>query len=229
MAIFSAMPNTLTNGQTADATQVMANFNQLVSNGNSGCAENGTNSSITQLTGLTTALTVGQGGTGQKTARLALQSLSGAFIVGKSGTAVSCTADTNEDTLATITIPANAIGANGVIRFEFNVVSTNNANVKTIRIRFSGGAGTVVASVAVTSTAASSFWGNMANANATNSQLWNTNGTSPTPSLLIGANNAVSAIDTTAQTTIVITGQKASAGDALTLNNFLFVLHSDGT
>lgn len=34
MAIFSAVPNNLTNGTTADATQVMADFNQIIANGN---------------------------------------------------------------------------------------------------------------------------------------------------------------------------------------------------
>jgi hypothetical protein len=67
MAIFSSMPNTLTNGQTADATQVMANFNQLVNNGNTGCAALGANNDITSLSALSTPLSTGQGGTGQTT------------------------------------------------------------------------------------------------------------------------------------------------------------------
>jgi hypothetical protein len=67
MTIFSSMPNTLTNGQTADATQVMANFNQIVNNGNTGCAANGANNDITSLSALSTPLSTGQGGTGQTT------------------------------------------------------------------------------------------------------------------------------------------------------------------
>lgn len=55
---------TLTNGQTADANQVMANFNTLLTCANTNLAHNGANSDITQLTGLTTPLTVPQGGTG---------------------------------------------------------------------------------------------------------------------------------------------------------------------
>jgi hypothetical protein len=57
-----SVPNTFSNGTTADATQVNANFAALVA-----CfantAEAGANSSITALTGLTTPLTAGQGGT----------------------------------------------------------------------------------------------------------------------------------------------------------------------
>lgn len=64
MTIISALPFSLTNGTTADATQVMANFNQIVNNVNANGAHNGANSDITSLSGLATPLSVGQGGTG---------------------------------------------------------------------------------------------------------------------------------------------------------------------
>lgn len=67
MANFNPLPYTLTNGTTADATQVMADLNQIVSNGNANCAANGANSDITSLSGLTTPLSVAQGGTGSAT------------------------------------------------------------------------------------------------------------------------------------------------------------------
>lgn len=67
MSIFSTLPYTLTNGSTADATQVMANFNQIVNNGNANAAANGANSDITSLSGLTTPLSITQGGTGVTT------------------------------------------------------------------------------------------------------------------------------------------------------------------
>lgn len=84
MAIVSSLPFALTNGTTADATQVQANFNQLVSNVNANAAENGVNSSITQMTGLTTPLSITQGGTGGNTQTLAQNSLGlglGGYIV----------------------------------------------------------------------------------------------------------------------------------------------------
>lgn len=56
MPIVNTPPNTLTNGTAADASAVMANFNQIVSNVNANAAANGANSDITALTGLTTAL-----------------------------------------------------------------------------------------------------------------------------------------------------------------------------
>ena len=57
-----SVPNNLQNGTTADATQVMANFNALVACfGNAAAA--GANSDITSLAGLTTPLSGAQGGT----------------------------------------------------------------------------------------------------------------------------------------------------------------------
>jgi hypothetical protein len=62
--IIPALPYTLTNGTTADANQVMADLNDIVSGVNNNAAHNGPNSDITSLTGLTTPLTIAQGGTG---------------------------------------------------------------------------------------------------------------------------------------------------------------------
>lgn len=63
----SSYPNTLTNGTTADANQVMANFNTIMACANSNLAHNGANSDITSLSTLSTPLSTSQGGTGQST------------------------------------------------------------------------------------------------------------------------------------------------------------------
>lgn len=59
----SPYPFTLQNGQTADANQVMANFNNVLNCANSNLAHNGANSDITSITGLTTPLAPSLGGT----------------------------------------------------------------------------------------------------------------------------------------------------------------------
>lgn len=63
-----AYPYTLVNGQLADANQVMSDFNNVrncfINNG----AASGANGDITSLGGLTTPLSVAQGGTGSTTA-----------------------------------------------------------------------------------------------------------------------------------------------------------------
>lgn len=63
MSLVGAYPFTLTNGAVADATQVMADFNQVRNDVNSNAATNGANSNITSLSGLTTPLSLAQGGT----------------------------------------------------------------------------------------------------------------------------------------------------------------------
>lgn len=63
MTIISALPFTLQNGTTADATQVMADFDGVVDDVNNNAAHNGVNADITALTALTTPITPAQGGT----------------------------------------------------------------------------------------------------------------------------------------------------------------------
>lgn len=60
--IIGSLPYTLTNGTTADATQVMANYNKIITDVNANAAKNGVNSDITAITGLTTPLSAAQGG-----------------------------------------------------------------------------------------------------------------------------------------------------------------------
>lgn len=62
MTICLPIPNNLQNGTVADASQVDANFDQIINNVNSNAAENGANASITSLSSLTTPLSQNQGG-----------------------------------------------------------------------------------------------------------------------------------------------------------------------
>lgn len=53
-AIIGALPNNIANGQSLDATKVMANFNAIVAAVNANAAHNGVNGDITTMTGLAT-------------------------------------------------------------------------------------------------------------------------------------------------------------------------------
>lgn len=64
MSIINALPYNIVNGQAIDATPVMANFNEILNDVNANAAKNAANSDITSLAGLTTPLSVPQGGTG---------------------------------------------------------------------------------------------------------------------------------------------------------------------
>lgn len=152
-------------------------------------------------------------------------------ILARSAVAVSCPADTSEDTLATITVPAGALGANGQLRIATLWSFTNNGNTKSTRIRYSGAAGTKYHETTNwTTQLAVAGSTTIANRNATNSQVGQTLISSTVASALNPATAPVtSAVDTTAATTVVITGQKATAGDALTLESYLVELITDGT
>ena len=144
-------------------------------------------------------------------------------VLGQSAVAVSNTAVTTEETLATIAVPANALGPNGRLRITTLWTMTNSANAKTPRVRFSGAAGTQYANFALTTSAGYHDQIVIANRNATNSQVG--------PSSVINGHfgngsgaPTTSAVDTTAATSVVISGQKALAGEVLTLESYLVEL-----
>ena len=58
-----ALPFNLQNNTVADATQVMADFNQISTGVAANCAGSGANTDITSIGGLITPLSQGQGGT----------------------------------------------------------------------------------------------------------------------------------------------------------------------
>jgi hypothetical protein len=147
-------------------------------------------------------------------------------ILGK-GAGATGAADTNENTLATITVPANAMGANGGMRIKANFTVTSSANNKTLRIRFSGASGTQYVNDVRTAVSAVTYEIWIANLNNTSSQKsFDSSAVFPGTTAVI--NGTTSAVDTTAATTVVITGQKASAGETITLNWYSVELISNG-
>lgn len=136
-------------------------------------------------------------------------------VLAQSYVAVSCGADVTEDVLATITIPAGTMGANGAVRIISQWTHTNSANTKTLRVKW---AGTAVNTFAITTQAGTYLLTVVANRGVTNSQV------APAQNINIygSTTNAVftAAVDTTAAVTVTITGQKASAGETLTLEGY---------
>lgn len=136
--------------------------------------------------------------------------------VGHSAVAVSCPADATEDTLATITLPANTLGPNGYLEIVTLWTHTTSANNKTLRVRFGG---TVFTVVVVTTSVTTNTPTIIRNRGATNSQVGFVSG-SNSGFGTSGAAVITAAVDTTADVTILITGQKASAGEVLTLEGY---------
>lgn len=149
------------------------------------------------------------------------------YVLARSAAAVSCPADVTEDTLATIAVPANALGPNGMLRFTLYWSMTNNGNNKTGRTRYSGAAGTIMSNWVVPNQNLFREVTCIFNRGATNSQVSsraNAADNSVYGVLGGGAVYQTGAVDTTLVSSAVITGQKTSAGDALTLESYLVEL-----
>ncbi len=144
-------------------------------------------------------------------------------VLAKSAVAVTAPADTAENVLATITIPAGLLGTNGAVRINARYTVTNNANVKTVYTRFSGAAGTIYGTAALTSMTGGTIDTNIANRNATNSQVGNSI-VARDDNVFINGTTLTSAVDTTAATTIILAATKATGSDTVTLESYLVEL-----
>jgi len=131
--------------------------------------------------------------------------------------AVVLTGTTSGVTLATITIPAGLMGANGKLKIYPLWSTTNNANVKTLRAVFGGSTCTTMTSQSVPNNSGLVI---IRNTNSESAQKTSSG-------LVAGIGSsfgsiASTTIDTTAATNITITGQLAVGTDTLTLED-LFV------
>jgi hypothetical protein len=134
--------------------------------------------------------------------------------LGQSGTALSHTGNASEFTLASVSIPAGIMGANGHIEVETLWKRTNGAAPATIncRVRLGAGGTAYLASGISTAEVAARFNTVIANAGATNSQIGGLSGGLATSGAGGGYGQTTvtlptGAIDTTAATTVNITGQ----------------------
>jgi len=130
---------------------------------------------------------------------------------------VSLTGSTSIVTLATITIPAGLMGANGKLKIYPLWSTTNNANDKTLRLNIGGVLCSTMSSKSVPNNSGLVI---LRNVNSESSQRCSSGlvaGIGASPGSI-----AVTSIDTTATTTLVISGQLAVGTDSMTLED-LFV------
>src|SRR5215472_7999559 len=132
----------------------------------------------------------------------------------------SVTGTTAETNLASLRIPANSMGRNGVIEVRCLWSYTNSSNNKVINVRFGaspGVAGALVSpNTAVTTTATAQSFVAVRNNNATNAQVaFGANQLTPFGS--IAGANLPNVIDTTADSFININGTLALGTETLTL------------
>lgn len=143
-------------------------------------------------------------------------------VLAKSAVAVSHTGDTNETTLATITVPAGAMGPNGFITVRTQWSYTNSANTKTLRVKFGG---TTLIAPAPTTTASLRQSIEIFNRDSASSQMITPNSTN-TASAYGATTTAVgtAAINTANAADIVLTAQLANSGETATLESYVVEL-----
>jgi hypothetical protein len=136
-------------------------------------------------------------------------------LLAQSAVAVAAPADTNANTILTVAVPANTLTANGRIRGRIAFSCTSSANNKTFTLRYGG---SVIFSTVETTQARASIIFEMANRNATNSQI--------TVSQFSGSAAATekapttSAVDSTAAQNFIVEVTKASAGETIQMESY---------
>lgn len=143
------------------------------------------------------------------------------YTLAQSGAAVSVGAVTTEAVLATITVPAGAMGPNGWIQVISTITCTSNANNKQHIIRLGGAAGTIVNNAFFTTSTGNTRITAIANQNSNSAQITLApSGNTPGIPGTYSAAYPTAAVNTSSAWDLVIAGQKAVAGDTLTLEAY---------
>ena len=172
---------------------------------------------------------VTQGGTSATTALVATRNLGAPYIFAQSNNPVAVGAVTTEATLATINFAGGEVGPNGVVYVEMYFTSNNNANSKVGRTRVGGAAGSIFKEIDLVSGVYGSTMTPVLNANSASSQKGAGSAFNVVSYMALGSvAPPTAAVNTASAWSIVITGQKAVAGDTLQLEGYR-ILISYGT
>lgn len=145
-------------------------------------------------------------------AHLLEQARRGGIVVAQSGADVDHTGTATKTVLATITIPEDMIGANGIVEVECEWTNENTANDKTLGLELNGAGG--LSFLATTTLLHHMKW-RIVNANATNVQkvsLVVTNAAA-----VVFSQAAADAEDTTEPLVLTITGTLETDSETMTL------------
>lgn len=147
-------------------------------------------------------------------------------ILGASAvTGMAVTGTVTETTLATVTVPAGAMGVNGILRLTSLWTVTNSANSKTIIAKLGGAAGTGYLSRAITATQSISMCTIIRNRNSQAAQISYFEGAGASGGWGDNANaNLTGTIDTSVAQDILFRGTLANTGETITLNSYLVEL-----
>lgn len=138
------------------------------------------------------------------------------YILGRSGAAIAHTGTTSETVLATINVPAGAMGAKGSLRVVALCSCTNNGNNKNLRFRLGGIGGTAFYGNAFAGVAGFRIETDIQNQNNAAVQIGGPSitGSFGTGSPIAGAVNTANSQD------LVLTATLANSGDTLTLESY---------
>lgn len=142
------------------------------------------------------------------------------YVMAQSGAAQTVGAVTTEVVLATISFAGGELGPNGWLRVYTFWTVNNTANAKTARIRVGGIAGTALYAGDLSSAVAGARDTLIVNANSSSSQKTQI---SPGNNLGIGTGTSApttAAVNTSSAWDLVISGQKATAGDTMVLEAY---------
>lgn len=172
--------------------------------------------------GWTGQLAVARGGTGAATVPAACKALQTWYVIAASAVPISVTGTLSNTLLTSVLIPANTMGANGMLRITHRWSYTNSANAKLFAVRFNGSAvvgGTSFFATSQTTTATGRYQTVIENNNATNSQSGpaaNFSGFGQSASAAI-----TSARDTTQNQYLVFDATLADVTETITLTSYI--------
>lgn len=157
----------------------------------------------------------------------ALWNARGFQVLAASAVAASVSATISEEVLASIRVPAGLIGKNGILRVTSLWTITNSANNKTLRVKLGGIGGTAFLASTQTTNASVQAMTVISNRNSEASQVSTTGGQASSFGASTGA-VVTATIDTSAETLLVLTGEKASAGETITLERYIVEYYRQG-
>lgn len=131
-----------------------------------------------------------------------------------SAVAASCSSTANDEVLGSFTILANTLGVNSILQIEPLWTFGSSANNKILKVKIAGA--TIYTATRTTSVKEAPLI-ILANRNSLSSQI------QPYDNLYVTAGTgapAIYAIDFSVNVTVLITGQRANSGDALTLEYY---------
>lgn len=137
-------------------------------------------------------------------------------VLAKSAVAASVTGTVAETTLATVSVPAGAMGPNGALRVTSLWKYTNSANAKTLKVQFGG-----VNFLFVAPTTSASFYTitTIQNRNAQNAQVSNPPASGGMGSA--GAAVTTGAVDTSAAQNLDFKATLVNTGETITLESYI--------